>query len=81
MKRKDVNFEKIEEDFKSDIYTMMLALGATENVAVQVIADNKTKIKGWIEPKGTGTTIPAARAARILIDDGEILKNGKSKKQ
>lgn len=81
MLRKDVNFEKIEEDFKSDIYTMMIALGATENVAIQVIEDNKAKIKGWIEPKGTGTIIPAARVARILIDDGEILKNGKTKKQ
>lgn len=65
--RQQPNPEFELEHFKAEIHTMLLAKGCEESTAIQLIADNDQVIQSWIDPKGKGSILTAAIAARILL--------------
>ena len=58
---------KVEfENYKSEIYTMLIALGCTQEQAIAYIADNEETIRSWLDPK-RGRIINAQMGARLLL--------------
>lgn len=67
MPQRHIDLDAEEEKFKSEIYTMLLAFGTKRNQAIQIISANEELIRNWIDPRGKGSIVTAANAARIML--------------
>lgn len=66
--RRKVDYEVEEEKYKSEIYTMLLALDCKSPQALQLLSDYEERIQMWLGDAGKGPIVTASVAARIMLD-------------